>query len=165
MDLNAPLTDADVAAWIKWDNPLYAAIQASERPGIITYEKEIAGIPDCFDCFDVESLRSQAALILAEPSSILPAEFDSFVRAYAGMLDNWLDALDGLDSRLRGDVSAGSLPEWADLYLKSQASDLFHATSAFQRAVVEYHHGSAGPALSEDYGDRYVLSNSALSPF
>ena len=160
-----PITEADVNAMIKWDAPLYSEIPVEARPAIVTFETAVIGIEDCFDCMDGESIRSYAAMILEKPGETLTIEIDSFIRAYVGMLDNWLDAIDGLDARLRGDVCAGGVPEWAELYLKSQASSLFHATTALQRAVVEYHHGSAGPRLSEDYGDAYALSNSALSPF
>ncbi|GAA2838231.1 hypothetical protein RMN57_13030 [Kitasatospora sp. CM 4170] len=138
--------------------------QQPEHPAITAYEKTIGGIPDTFDHFTAKTIRDYV-----DWSNVPLTEADTkanpYVRSFFTMLDTWHDALDELDSELRGHVVAGGLPTDHALYLKQQALALFTATTALQRAALEYHYGVAGPALSEDYGHAYVLSNSALSPF
>lgn len=130
------------------------------------YEEAIAGIPECFDCLDGKSLAEIAVYAATlDPATTITAEVDKFVRGHLDMLSTWHDALDGLDSEIRGNVIAGGIPDWAQKYLKDEALEMFEATTDLQRAAVEFHHGSAGPRLDPAYGHAYALSNSALSPF
>jgi hypothetical protein len=139
---------------------------AEQHPAIAAYEEDLGGIPDTFDCFTVQALRDIRTWSAGAAGLDPQAEVDKFVRAHFEYLSTWHDALDGLDSELRCHVVAGGLlPDDQALYLKVQALALFTATTALQRAVCEYHHGTAGPGLSEAYGHAYELSNSALSPF
>ncbi|MFJ6215055.1 hypothetical protein ACIQGZ_17220 [Streptomyces sp. NPDC092296] len=140
----------------------------TDHPAVTAYEKAIAGIPDCFDHLTTDSIRGAAVIAVESgrtPGTTVALEADRFVRAHLGMLDTWHDALDALDSELRGDTVAGGLPDDQILYLKTQALDLFEATTSLLRATATYHHGSAGPALDPEYGHAYALSCSALQPF
>jgi hypothetical protein len=142
-------------------NPM---IPTPEHPAVAAYEEAICGIPDSFDCITAQTIRDYADWSNV-PLAKAHEKAAPFVRSFFAMLDTWRDALDELDSELRSHVTAGGLPEDHALYLKLQALGLFTATTALQRAALEYHYGVAGPELSTDYGHAYQLSNSALSPF
>jgi len=136
------------------------------HPAVTAYEQATAGIPDCFDQLDAKQILEVAQdAAKVKPWSTPAVEADRFFRSHLRMLGKWHDALDSLDSDLRCDVVAGGLPDEQTLYLKTQALALFEATTALLRVIATYHYGSAGPALSADYGHAYALSNSALSPF
>lgn len=137
-----------------------------QPPAVAAYEKTLGGIPDCFDHLTGGTIRECARIAAYSERWTTPkAEADKFVRAHFDMLDTWRDAIDELDSELRAHVTEGSLPDDQALYLKTQALALFQATTDLLRAVAEYHHGTAGPALDPAYGHAYPLSNSALRPF
>jgi hypothetical protein len=137
-----------------------------QHPATTAYEKTIAGIPDCFSYMTGEAIREIATYaVTLNPDTTEAVEADTFIRGHFEYLTTWHDALDGLDSEIRGDVVEGSIPDWAQQYLKAQARELFDATTDLQRAVCEYHHGTTGPRLAPEYGHAYALSNSALSPF
>jgi len=138
---------------------------AAEQAAVTEYETAIAGIPDCFDTFTADSIRDLATYAAGISSQTVAAAADEFVRAHLEMLSSWHDALDALDSEIRADVVEGALPDWARQCLKVEALRLFDATTDLQRAVCEYHHGSAGPRLDPEYGHAYALSNSTLNPF
>lgn len=139
----------------------------AEQAAVTEYETAIAGIPDCFDCMTGEAIRDLAAyaVTLNREGVTLESAADEFVRGHLEMLSTWQDAIDGLDSEIRGHVIEGGIPDWARQYLKVEALRLFDATTDLQRAVVEYHHGTAGPRLDPEYGHAYALSNSTLNPF
>lgn len=140
--------------------PLQSAHDAINR-----YEQQIAGIPDCFDFLDGNQIAELATYASSLPTGDHPrVEADKFVRGHLDMLSRWFDAIDGLDSEIRGNVVAGGIPEWAQQYLKAQALELFESNTALLRAIAEYHHGSAGPLLDPEYGHAYQLSNSTLRP-
>lgn len=137
-----------------------------QHPAVTAYERATAGIPDCFDHLTGGTIRETSEVAAeGKPWTYPKKEADAFVAAHFSMLDKWHDAIDELDSELRGNVVAGGLPDDQALYLKQQALALFDATTALLRAVAEYHHGTAGPALDPAYGHAYALSNSALRPF
>jgi hypothetical protein len=117
----------------------------------------IAGIPDSFDCLTGQQIRDIS-------SEIDRSKRDTYPRGHFDMLSTWHDALDRLDSEIRGDVVEGGIPTEAQQYLKQQAHNLFAAQQTLLRAVAEYHHGTAGPLLDPDYGYAYELSNSVISP-
>lgn len=165
VDLTTPITREQVEALIDWTRYPLDSVPADKRPIVVTYEHTNAGIEDCFDYFDGGTIREMANLAINTSGKTMAAEADRFVRGHLGMLGTWHDALDGLDSELRGHVVAGGLPEWAHTLLKCEARKLFLASNTLLRAIAEYHHGNAGPGLSEDYGFAYELSNSALSLF
>lgn len=148
-----------------WTSPKYADIPAEARPRITAYLNDVGGIPDCFDSLDVNSLRGHASDVIAGSDDPVATEIDRFVRGYFEMLGDWHDCIDHLDSDLRGDTVSGGIPEWAQQFLRLEAQGLFAATTDLLRAVAKYHHGAAGPHLSEDYGFAYELSNSVVSPF
>lgn len=129
------------------------------------YEEATGGIEDCFDSLTGASIRDLAKFAVTHGGTTVVAEADKFVRAHLDMLSTWHDALDALDSEIRADVVAGSIPPWAAKYLKDEARSLFDAQQTLLRAIAEYHHGAAGPLLDPEYGYAYALSNSALSPF
>jgi hypothetical protein len=131
------------------------------------YGEQIAGIPDCFDYLTGATIRELAefAAINTPGAGGAAAEADKFIRGHLDMLTRWHDALDQLDSEIRSDVVEGSIPDWAQQYLKAEAREFFDAHTTLLRAIAEYHHGSAGPLLDPAYGHAYQLSNSALSPF
>lgn len=131
------------------------------------YEEAIAGIPDCFAFMTGEAIRDLAAyaVSLNREGVTFESAADEFIRSHLDMLSTWRDALDALDSEFRADVVEGSLPDWAQKYLKDEALELFESTTDLQCAVTELHHGSAGPRLDPEYGHAYVLSNSTLNPF
>jgi hypothetical protein len=135
-----------------------------QHPAITAYEQAIAGIPDTFDCFTAQSIRDWVDWA-NKPLAATSDRAHHYVRSHFDYLDTWRDALDGLDSDLRAHVVEGPLPWDQAAYLKQQALALFDATTALQRAVCEYHHGVAGPALDPAYGHAYALSNSAVRPF
>lgn len=165
-DLTKPITREQVEALIDWTAYPLEGVPADKRSIVVTYEHAIVGVEDCFDMLNGDSLRETARYAEAEIGWSTPEEqVGIFVTGHLGMLDTWHDALDGLDSELRGNVVAGGLPDWAHALLKSEARKLFLATTTLLRAIAEYHHGGAGPGLSEDYGFAYALSNSALSLF
>lgn len=164
--LTTPITEADVSTLIDWTDLQHAPIPADQRPAIVAYEHTVVGIEDCFDGLDGDMIRACSLDAAKGPLGMYPAkEADSYVRAHLVMLDTWHDALDGLDSELRGDTVSGGLPAWAGQYLKAEALSLFAAATALQRAVLEYHHGGAGPRLDPAYGYGYPLSCSVLNPF
>lgn len=134
----------------------------ANHPAITEYETATAGIPDSFDCLTAQVIRDHVEWSGQVSATVAASEC---IRGYFAMLDTWYDAIDALDSELRCNVVAGALPDDQALYLKLQALALFAATTDLQRAVCEYHHGTAGPGLSEGYGHAYALSNSVLSPF
>ncbi|MGE7438006.1 hypothetical protein [Kitasatospora sp. NPDC001175] len=137
----------------------------STKPSIAAYEAAIGGIPECFDSLTGDSIRELSEYAASLQNGRYPAkEADAFIRAHFDMLSTWYDALDQLDSEIRGDVVEGSIPTWAQQYLKTEAHALFAAQQALLRAVAEYHHGTAGPLLDPEYGYAYQLSNSVLSP-
>lgn len=165
-DLTKPITREEVEKTILWDRFPYNLVPDEQRLAVLTYHRAIIGIEDCFDSFDGDSIRNEAEYAVdAQPGRTLRGQADRIVTAYFLMLDKWHDALDALDSELRGDTVAGSLPEWADELVKRQALGLFSATTTLLRAVAQYHHGNCGPELSEDHGHAYVLSNSIVNPF
>jgi hypothetical protein len=133
---------------------------------ITDYETATAGIPDSFDCLTSQQIREISNEIDRSMRGTNPlAEAQKIIRGHFDMLSTWYDALDRLDSEIRGDVVEGSIPAEAQQYLKQQAHNLFAAQQTLLRAVAEYHHGTAGPLLDPDYGYAYELSNSAISPF
>jgi hypothetical protein len=137
-----------------------------QHPAIAAYEAAISGIPGCFDYLTADQIRECSQEAAKErPWTTPKAEADAFVAGHFQMLTVWHDALDELDSELRGHVVAGGLPKDHALYLQLAAQALFAATDALRIAVCDYHYGTSGPALSADYGHAYELSNSALSPF
>ena len=143
-----------------------SSLTEPERTAITEYETAIAGIPDCFDCLTGKSIAELATYAASlNPDVGVASHVDQFVCGHLDMLATWYDAIDQLDSEIRGNVIAGGIPEWAQQYLKAQALAMFSATIALQRAVIEYHHGSAGPRLDPEYGHAYALSNSTLNPF
>lgn len=164
-DLTKPITREEVEALTDWTRHPLDSVPADMRPIVLTYEHAIVGTEDCFDLLDGGSIHEMANYAANAPGKTVTAEADAFVRGHLKMLDTWHDALDGLDSDLRGDVVAGGLPDWAHALLKHEARRLFLATTTLLRAIAEYHHGAAGPHLSEAYGFAYALSNSALNPF
>jgi hypothetical protein len=166
LDLTKPVTREAVEAAILWDRFPYNRIPAEQRPIVISYHHAIAGIEECFDHLDGDMIRtcSQDAAE-GKPWATPRGEADRFVTGHFKMLGTWHDALDTLDSELRGDVVAGGLPEWAEKLIKLEAFGLFGASYALLRAVAEYHHGVAGPKLSHDYDFAYELSNSIVNPF
>lgn len=136
------------------------------HPAMAAYEAAINGIPDCFDFLDGKQITELATYAASLPTGDPPrAEADKFVRGHLDMLSTWYDALDGLDSEIRGNVIEGSIPADDHAYLKQQAHALFAAQQTLFRAIAEYHHGSAGPLLDPEYGHAYQLSNSVLRPF
>jgi hypothetical protein len=137
---------------------------SEQHPAIATYEKTTSGIPETFDGFTAQTIRDYTNWANI-PLTKAHEKARTFVRDFFEMLTDWQDALDELDSELRGYVVEGSLPEDQQLYLRLQALNLFDATTTLQRAVCEFHYGVAGPELSPDYGHAYALSNSALRPF
>lgn len=138
----------------------------AEQAAVTEYETAIAGIPDCFDSLDGKQIAELATYAASLPAGDHPgAEADKFVRGHLDMLSRWYDALDSLDSEIRGNVVEGGIPEWAQQYLKAEALELFESNTALLRAIAEYHHGSAGPLLDPEYGHAYQLSNSTLRPF
>lgn len=165
-DLTKPFTNAEVEALIMWDRAPYNKVPAEQRATVIDYHRAVLGIEDCFDSLNGDDIRacSQDAAE-GKPWTTPLAEADAFVKGHFQMLDAWRDALDGLDSELRGNVVAGSLPEWAEHILKLEAFGLFSASYALLRAVAEYHHGTAGPAVDHDHDFAFVLSNSVVNPF
>lgn len=165
-DLTTPITREQVEAAILWDRFPYDRFPAGQRPVVIDYHQAVAGIEDCFDHLDGGMIRScsqDAAAV--RPPTTPGAEADRFVTGHFKMLATWHDALDTLDSELRGHVVAGGLPDWAEQLIKLEAFGLFSASYALLRAVAEYHHGTAGPAPSKDYDFAYELSNSVVNPF
>lgn len=166
LDLTSPISRAQVEALILWDRFPYDRIPAEQRPIVIDYHHKIVGIEACFDHLDGKMIRNCAqAAAEVEPSTTPTAEAERFVSGHFKMLDTWRDALDALDSELRGNVVAGGLPEWAEKLVKLEAFGLFGASYSLLRAVAEYHHGVAGPALSPDYDYAYELSCSVVNPF
>lgn len=141
--------------------------QQSLHDAINRYEEKIGGIPDSFDSMTGESIRDLAAFAVSlnREGVTLQSEADKYVRGHLDMLSTWYDALDALDSEIRSDVVEGSIPGWAQKYLKDEALELFEVNTVLLRAIAEYHHGSAGPLLDPAYGHAYQLSNSALRPF
>jgi hypothetical protein len=136
------------------------------RPSVIEYETAIAGIPDSFDSLTGQQIREISKEIDRSTRGTYPlAEAQKIIRGHFDMLSTWYDAIDQLDSEIRGEVVEGGIPTDAQQYLKQQARALFAAQQILYRAVAEYHHGTAGPLLDEAYGYAYQLSNSALSPF
>jgi hypothetical protein len=134
------------------------------HPAITAYEEALNGLPECFDFLTASTIRDYVDA--ATRPDCTPADMaGSFIGEHFEMLATWHDAIDELDSELRSHVVEGSLSDDHMLYLKLQALGLFNATTTLQRAVCMYHHGAAGPGLSEDYGHAYPLSNSTLSPF
>ncbi len=165
-DLTSPIARAQAEALILWDRFPYDRIPAEQRAVVIDYHHKISGIEDCFDQLDGKMIRTCSQDAAAgKPFTTPRAEADRYVTAHFNMLDTWHDALDTLDSELRGDVVAGGLPEWAAELLKLEALGLFAASYDLLRAVAEYHHGAAGPHLDRDYGYAFELSNSTVNPF
>lgn len=165
-DLSKPITREEVEALTDWTRYPLDSVPVEQRPTVLTYEHAIVGIEDCFDSLDGAAIRSCSQYAAKDRPWTTPKdEADTFITGHLAMLDTWHDALDGLDSDLRGDVVAGGLPDWAHALLKHEARGLFLATTTLLRAIAEYHHGSAGPGLSEAYGFAYALSNSTLNPF
>jgi hypothetical protein len=137
----------------------------TQHPAITTYQHATAGIPDSFDCLTARSLHDHQINAFRDGKTPASAAVHTLVCEYLDMINNWYDAIDNLDSELRAHVTAGSLPDDQALYLKQQAMALFEASTALLRAIAEYHHGAAGPALDPAYGHAYALSNSTLRPF
>lgn len=138
----------------------------AEQAIVAQYEKAIAGIPDCFDCLTGKSIAELATYAASlDRHATITDQADKFIRGHLDMLATWYDAIDQLDSEIRSDVIEGSIPEWAQQYLKAQALAMFSANTVLLRTIAEYRHGSAGPLLDPAYGHAYQLSNSALSPF
>ncbi len=164
LDLAKPITREEIEATILWDRFPYGRVPAGQRPVVIDYHHKIAGIEDSFDHLDGQMIRvcSEDA---TKPRTYPLKEAQAFIAAHFKMLDTWRDALDTLDSELRGHVVEGGLPEWAVQLVKLEAFGLFGASYALLRAVAEYHHGVAGPALSKDYDFAFELSNSVVNPF
>lgn len=165
-DLTTPITREQVEALIDWARYPLDSVPADRRPIVLTYEHAIIGLQDCYESLDGDAIRDLVTYATVELGRPSPKEVaDEFITGHLGMLDTWHDALDGLDSELRDHIVAGGLPDWAHDLLKCEARRLFLATTTLLRAIAEYHHGNAGPGLSEDYGFAYALSNSALSLF
>ena len=136
------------------------------KRAITAYEAATAGIPDSLDCLTGASIRGLSEYAANLPNGSYPlAEAGKFIRAHLDMLATWYDDLDALDSEIRGDVIEGHIPDDDRAYLKQQAHNLFAAQQTLYRAIVEYHHGTAGPLLDPAYGYAYELSNSTISPF
>lgn len=125
---------------------------------ITAYETASGGIPECFDFLTGDTFREVSEDIArgANSSDQAASLAGQSIRTHFKWLDTWRDALDQLDSEIRGDDRA---------YLKQQARALFAAQQTLLRAVAEYHHGTAGPLLDPGYGYAYKLSNSTISPF
>jgi hypothetical protein len=165
-DLTAPITRESVEAAILWDRAPYNRIPDGQRLIVVDYHVSIAGIEDSFDQLDGKMIRACSEDAAAGKGWTYPLkEAQGFIAAHFQMLSTWHDALDALDAELRGHVAAGDLPEWAQELVKLEAFGLFGASYALLRAVAEYHHGAAGPALSKDYDFAYELSNSVVNPF
>ncbi|MFK0142642.1 hypothetical protein [Streptomyces murinus] len=159
------LTAADVEHLTDWDAPPLDAVPHEVRPDIVAYHLAVAGIPDCFDSLEEgEDLVSAAGWSVTDGHAMptTSGSVDRFVRAHLAMIDTWWLAIDSLDAAVRG---PSGLPPWAQEFVKGELRSLFDATTALQRAVIAYHHGSAGPELSSAYGYQYALSNGTVAPF
>lgn len=165
-DLTTPITREQVEALILWDRFPYDRIPTEQRGLVLDYHHAIVGIEDCFGSLDGDSIRDIATYAVSLDQRRTEAgQADLFVTAHFGMLDQWRDALDHLDSELRSHVAEGSLPDWAAELVKLEAFGLFSASYALLRAVAEYHHGTAGPSVEHDHDFAFVLSNSVVNPF
>ena len=157
-------TAADVERLTDWDIPPLNEVPHEVRPDIVAYHSAVAGIPDCFDSLDEGDLSQLAEWFTADGQAMpaTPNSVDSYVRAHLAMINTWWLAIDSLDAVVRG---PHGLPPWALAFVGGELQSLFAATTALQRAVIAFHHGSAGPQLSEAYGYSYALSNGTVSPF
>jgi hypothetical protein len=75
---------------------------------------------------------------------------DELVRHHHAQLAAWFAALDGF---LLAVHTAGRLPQWATAVAKHELLDWHRTREHLTSAVLEYHHGAAGPRPETVYGN------------
>ncbi|MFJ8980202.1 hypothetical protein [Streptomyces sp. NPDC102282] len=89
-----------------------------------------------------------------------PGGVDRLVRHHRAQLAEWYDALDDL---LRSVQTAPDLPEWAKAAAKDELLDWHRTREYLTSAVLEYHHGDAGPRPETVWGNlRFDFSTVSL---
>ncbi|TXS63824.1 hypothetical protein EAO76_40530 [Streptomyces sp. sk2.1] len=124
-----------------WGSSQYRTVPAESRADVATYVDRTRELR--WGLLQESDLRKEAA----EGGF---AAVDRLVRDLVGLQDEWFAALDGLHGALRS--AAGTLPSWAEQFLREEAEELSTAREWLTSAVLAYHHGTAGRRPDTLYG-------------
>ncbi len=117
-------------------------VTAAELDAVRDYQTDTAGIPDCFDCLG-------------------GADQLDYLVGISGLLGEWWDAVDTLDSKIRNPTTGS---ESAHNYLQWQIRNWFHARHRFLLALA-HATGVKVPQPDDDAGAVFTSGRCALGVY